>query len=631
MRNFLLKLFLIHYILQNGTFHAYHFNKCDSSSHSNVLDTLYGQIKGECLKVPISYSNGSKISANVMNWLSVPYAEPPINENRFKNPVPKQPWSTIIDGTEWPKPCLQKFDPNGIEDCLYLNIFVRSDVYHNRNTTLVPILFFIHGGGLVSGTITTDYYEGSTLAAYADIIVVTVQYRLDSLGFLHLTNSDARGNQGFLDQHLALKWVYENARQFGGDQTRITIGGESAGAFAVGYHLMYEKSWPYFRNAIMESGGPSLKSISPITSSEANKRALDMMAFLGCNSSQPSSEVLRCAQKINATLILDASYNFLRKNLFEKEEYGITTGTHFPLVINNDSFKETIGEIIEKKKIKKCKIITGFNSGEFGATLAGLKISTLGSDPSKWEESAKAMNSSTFFGLINSLFYYYPKYPMQKNDRFVSELMNEYVPMGQNAIISYFDSVMKIFNDFLFICQSFEMAQAFSELNLQAYVYSYEHIISSTIYPKMFGAVHTDDLPMLFAETLSNKVPPLISSNYWSAAFSNYSSNERKFNEDFLKYWVDFIKYDDPNFSQKSGLSQWDSFLDGSQMNMVDIERVGRVLRLKANDTKMTTGFSSHKCAFWNYTRLKNSGSKIFCFDWKILALLSFCFSFFSF
>ena len=176
----------------------------------------------------------------------------------------------------------------------------------------------------MSGTITTDYYEGSTLAAYADIIVVTVQYRLDSLGFLHLTNTDARGNQGFLDQHLALKWVYENARQFGGDQTRITIGI----ILAFGYHLMYEKSWPYFRNAIMESDGPSLKSISLITSIEANKRALDMMAFLGCNSSQPSSEVLRCAQKINATLILDASYNFLRKNLFGKEEYGITAGTY---------------------------------------------------------------------------------------------------------------------------------------------------------------------------------------------------------------------------------------------------------------------------------------------------------------
>ena len=231
MKNFLPKLFLIHYVLQNAAFHAYHFNKCDSSSNSNVLDTLNGQIKGECLKVPISYANGSKISTNVLNWLSVPYAEPPINENRFKNPLPKKAWPTIIDGTEWPKPCLQKFDPNGVEDCLYLNIFVRSDVYHNRTTTLVPILFFIHGGGLVSGTISTDYYEGSTLAAYAEIIVVTIQYRVDSLGFLHLKNSDALGNQGFLDQSLALKWIYENCFTFGGDNSKITLSGESAGAW----------------------------------------------------------------------------------------------------------------------------------------------------------------------------------------------------------------------------------------------------------------------------------------------------------------------------------------------------------------------------------------------------------------
>jgi carboxylesterase type B len=110
----------------------------------------------------------------------------------------------------------------------------------------------------MSGETAVDYYEGSTLAAYGDIIVVTIQYRLGAFGFLHLTDSLAKGNQGFLDQHLALKWVYENADKFAGDRSRITICGESAGAFSVGYHLMYEKSWPYFRNAIMESGGPNV-------------------------------------------------------------------------------------------------------------------------------------------------------------------------------------------------------------------------------------------------------------------------------------------------------------------------------------------------------------------------------------
>ena len=89
----------------------------------------------------------------------------------------------------------------------------------------------------------------------------------------------------------------------------------------------------------------------------------------------------------------------------------------------------------------------------------------------------------------------------------------------------------------------------YSTLGLSAYEYSYEHYISSSPFPEIFGAVHTDELPMFFAETLSNKMPPLISCYQYSAAAHNYSNNERKFNEDFLNYWLNFIKYDDPNFS----------------------------------------------------------------------------------
>jgi len=79
---------------------------------------------------------------------------------------------------------------------------------------------------------------------------------------LHLSNSSATGNAGFLDQNLAMKWIYENIIYFGGDNKKITISGESAGAFSVGFHLFYPPSWPFFRNAIMESGGPVGQSIN---------------------------------------------------------------------------------------------------------------------------------------------------------------------------------------------------------------------------------------------------------------------------------------------------------------------------------------------------------------------------------
>ncbi len=109
------------------------------------------------------------------------------------------------------------------------------------------------------GSSTDDRFEASTLVSMNGIIVVTINYRLDALGFLHLKDSSATGNQGFLDQVMALKWVYDNANSFGGDNSKITVSGESAGAWSVGYHLFYPGSWLNFRNAIMESGGPFYK------------------------------------------------------------------------------------------------------------------------------------------------------------------------------------------------------------------------------------------------------------------------------------------------------------------------------------------------------------------------------------
>ena len=118
---------------------------------------------------------------------------------------------------------------------------------------------FIHGGSFTSGSSTDDKFEASTLVSMSGIIVVTINYRVDAFGFLHLAGTDATGNQGFLDQNMALQWVYNNAHTFGGDKTRITISGESAGSWSVGYHLFFPGSWPLFRNAILESGAPTYK------------------------------------------------------------------------------------------------------------------------------------------------------------------------------------------------------------------------------------------------------------------------------------------------------------------------------------------------------------------------------------
>lgn len=213
---------------------AYPYFPLCSSSSSNILTTLNGKISGACYNVTVNYGSKPKSYNQVMTFLSVPYAFPPVGNFRFARPIPIGNWNSILNGTNWPSPCIQivnggstinanGVNSNGQEDCLYLNIFVPYGVYNNKSTK-APIYFFIHGGSFDQWATAYDAFEPSTLVAATNMIVVTVQYRLGSFGFLYINGTNAVGNQAILDQNLALKWVYNNAANFGGDNTRITIG-----------------------------------------------------------------------------------------------------------------------------------------------------------------------------------------------------------------------------------------------------------------------------------------------------------------------------------------------------------------------------------------------------------------------
>ena len=118
-------------------------------ANDTLLQTLNGNVQGVCNKIEINYARVSSIlNPDVITWLSIPYAEPPINANRFKAPVPVRNWTNTRDGTVNPKSCLQQFHLISDEDCLYLNIYSSAKIYKNRATTLKPILVFIHGASL---------------------------------------------------------------------------------------------------------------------------------------------------------------------------------------------------------------------------------------------------------------------------------------------------------------------------------------------------------------------------------------------------------------------------------------------------------------------------------------------------
>jgi carboxylesterase type B len=150
-----------------------------------IIDSIDSKNNGISVTINDVKINGrkEKIDGKEVNvFLGIPYAEPPIGDLRFKKPLPVKKSAQSIDATEWPKPCLQQIfllqnylNKNFSEDCLYLNIW--SPITNGKNSVLKPVMFWIHGGGLLIGSSAEYYYSGEVLSTKGDVVVVTINYR----------------------------------------------------------------------------------------------------------------------------------------------------------------------------------------------------------------------------------------------------------------------------------------------------------------------------------------------------------------------------------------------------------------------------------------------------------------------
>ena len=197
----------------------------------------------------------------------VPYAQPPVGELRWRRPQPVEPWDGVREALEFgpisvqpPRPAAGPFA--GImghsqeamsEDCLYLNVWTPGLDDGQR-----PVMVWIHGGGLFSGSGSSPAYNGAPLSSRGDVVIVTINYRLGALGYLPdpvlAVGDEAEGNFGFHDMVAALQWVQDEIAAFGGDPSNVTIFGESAGGIAVGILLASPLAEGLFHHAIIQSG-----------------------------------------------------------------------------------------------------------------------------------------------------------------------------------------------------------------------------------------------------------------------------------------------------------------------------------------------------------------------------------------
>ncbi|WP_109524986.1 carboxylesterase family protein [Nocardia aurea] len=213
-------------------------------------------------------------------FLGIPYA----SAARFEPPRPAPPWQDTREaaapGPAAPQPASRLERVMGpqqleqAEDCLSLNVW-RPTV---AGAAPLPVLVFLHGGGFSSGSGGFDWYSGATLAQRGDMVVVTVNYRLGALGYLHLPPVSA-GNLGLLDQVAALRWVRENIAAFGGDPGAVTVAGQSAGALSILALLSAPASSGLFNRAILQSTPAGMPPQDPDRASELGRAYLKVLGL----------------------------------------------------------------------------------------------------------------------------------------------------------------------------------------------------------------------------------------------------------------------------------------------------------------------------------------------------------------
>ncbi|KAL0274234.1 UNVERIFIED_CONTAM: hypothetical protein PYX00_006708 [Menopon gallinae] len=235
------------------------------------LDTTMGRLRGVVNKTV-------RKNVTYAAFYGVPYAEPPVGRLRFRAPVPAKPWKGVYDATFERPCCMQNGEtPYEDEDCLYLNVYTPRP---SDSGTALPVMVFIHGGAFVGGSSSTKMYAPDFVVD-TGVILVTLNYRLGALGFLSMQTPEVPGNAGLKDQALALKWVKENIRCFGGDPMRVTVFGESAGAASIHYHMLSKRSKGLFDRAILESGTANCPWAF-LPGSEAKKKAVSLARKLSC-------------------------------------------------------------------------------------------------------------------------------------------------------------------------------------------------------------------------------------------------------------------------------------------------------------------------------------------------------------
>lgn len=449
------------------------------------------------------------VDGEALAFKGLPYAAPPVGEGRWRAPAPAARWTGLRDASQFGPACVQptpgapsvysgEAAPTS-EDCLTLNVWTSS------TQGKAPVIVWIHGGSLTSGSGRSALQNGARYAA-AGAVLVTINYRLGILGYMahpdlsRETPEGISGNYGLLDQIAALKWVQANIAAFGGDPANVTIAGESAGALSVMYLMASPQARGLFAKAIAQSAymisTPELKvARHGAPSGEA------VGQYVAGVAKAPSASALRA---MDPQVLTDkaAQSGFL--------PFGVVDGV---------VLKRQLVDTFDAGEQAQVPILTGFNSGE-----------------------------------IRSLRFLAPPAPKTAADydRTIHErygdLADDFLKLYPASNLE--ESVLATTRDAFYGWTSERLVRSQTKAGQPSYLYFFDHG-----YPAMdqagLHAFHASEIPYMFGSL--DRTPPR-----WPKAPE--TAGERALSDAMIGYWTSFAQTGRP---KAGGAATWEAYTPG--------------------------------------------------------------------
>jgi para-nitrobenzyl esterase len=446
---------------------------------------------------------------SISAFKGIPFAAPPVGDLRWRAPQPVVPWQGVRRTDKFSASCIQnvvaerkpwtyEFMTHGdiSEDCLYLNVWTAAKSAAEQR----PVFVYLYGGGFSEGSGAVPVYDGEGLARKG-LVVVTINYRVGVLGFLALhelnieSDHRASGNYGLLDQIAALQWVHENIARFGGDPSRVTLAGQSAGGMSVHDLTASPLAKGLFQRAIVESGGSNIDRAGipgPRTLAEAEA---DGRKFAGSKGAKSLQELRAMSWQ----------------KLMEAGPGGpFSPGLRFAPIVDGYLLPVPLREIFAQGKQNDVVTLTGANTGELGGFGPPQEPVTAQSFRKQAEQRYGAAAAGEFLKLYPATTDQEAKLAQRQSVR-------------DQALVSMY----------LWAKQRSKTAQT------KVFEYLWDHTLPGPDSGR-FGAFHTSEVPYVF-NTLYMSDRPFAAADHKIAVMMS-------------TYWANFAATGNPN---GKGLPQW--------------------------------------------------------------------------